>query len=175
MNKKAFKTLKNYIILFFVLGLTSCTVKYSFSGASISPDIKTVSVQYFPTRDPLAPPSMGQRLTDDLKDKIQSQTSLNLVTSSGDVNFEGEITGYKTKPAAITADDMAAENQLTISVKVKYTNTKEPGLSFERTFSRSENYSTDMSLSDVENDGELIKTLLGQIVQDIFNAAFVNW
>ncbi|MBN2520616.1 MAG: LptE family protein [Bacteroidales bacterium] len=169
MNRKT-----NLIIVFIgLIILSGCKVKYSFSGASISPEIKTVSVQYFVNRAPLSHPTLSQNLTDALKDKFQAQTNLIIVNGEGDVDFEGEITNYDIRPTSITAEERAAQNRLTITIKVKFTNSVEPDLSFNKSFSRYEDVGSDKSLSDV--DEETINGIINELIQDIFNEAFVNW
>jgi hypothetical protein len=153
--------------------LTGCSVKYSFSGASISPLAKTFSVQYFQNRAPLVQPQLSQTLTDALIDKCKAQTSLKYVTSIGDVNFEGEISDYATRPLTVAADAQAASNRFSITVKVKFTNAIDPNLSFEQQFSRYEDYSSNLELSAVEK--ELSDKIVEALVEDIFNQAFVNW
>lgn len=152
---------------------SDCTVKYGFSGASISPLAKTFSVQYFQNRAALVQPGLSQNLTDALIDKCKAQTSLKYTNSIGDVNFEGEISDYNTRPLAVAADAQAATNRFTISVKVKFTNAIDPTLSFEQSFSRYEDYSSNLDLSAVEKD--LSDKIVEQLVEDIFNQAFVNW
>jgi Lipopolysaccharide-assembly len=153
--------------------LSGCKVTYSFSGASISPLAKTFSVQYFQNRAPIVQPGLSQTLTDALIDKCKAQTSLKYNTSTGDMNFEGDITDYNTKPLTVAADAQAATNRFTISVKVKFTNAIDPNLNFEQTFSRYEDYSSNLDLSAVEQD--LSNKIVDMLVEDIFNQAFVNW
>lgn len=162
------------VILITIMVLTGgCSVKYKFTGASISPLAKTFNVQYFQNRAPLVQPGLSQGITDALIDKCKGQTSLKYSTSSGDVNFEGEITDYNTRPLAVAADAQAALNRFTITVKVKYTNSIDPDNSFEQTFSRYEDYSSSLDLSAVEKD--LADKIVDMLVEDIFNQAFVNW
>ena len=149
------------------------SVGYSFSGVNISPDIKTVTVEYFPNRAPVVQAQLSQQFTDALIDKIQSNTSLELVPGFGDVVFSGEIRNYETRPIAITGSETAARNRLTILIKVVYTNNFDPDVSFESNFSRYEDYDSSQNLADVEN--ELIELILENILEDIFNEAFVNW
>ena len=162
-------------ILFLVLMAlsTGCKISYSFSGASISPAVKTFSVQYFQNRAPLVQPGLSQYITDAVIDKCKGQTSLKYVNGTGDVNFEGDITDYITRPLTVAADAQAAMNRFTISVKVKFTNTVDPTLSFDQTFSRYEDYDSNIDLSRVESD--LSAKIVEMIVEDIFNQAFVNW
>jgi hypothetical protein len=164
------------IILFLIAVITSlsgCKVSYSATGASISPAVKTVSIQYFQNRASLVQPGLSQSITNSLIDKCKAQTNLKYIYGTGDVNFEGEITDYNTRPLTVAADAQAATNRFTISVKVKFTNAVEPDLNFEQTFSRYEDYNSNLDLSQVEKD--LAEKIIEMIVEDIFNQAFVNW
>ena len=162
-----------YLLIAFVTLFYGCKVTYSFSGASISPLAKTFSVQYFQNRAPLVQPGLSQALTDAIIDKCKAQTSLKYTNSIGDVNFEGEITDYSTKPLTVAADAQAATNRFTITVRVKFTNAIDPNLNFEQTFSRYEDYNSNLDLSAVEKD--LSDKIVEILVEDIFNQAFVNW
>lgn len=150
-----------------------CKVSYSFSGASISPDVKTISVQYFQNRASLVQPGLSQNLTNALIDKCRAETSLKFINDIGDVNFEGEISDYNTRPLTVGADARAATNRFSITVKVKYTNAIQPDFSYEQTFSRYADYPSNLDLSQVED--ELSEEIIEMIVEDIFNQAFVNW
>jgi Lipopolysaccharide-assembly len=160
-------------LLLMMLAITSCKVSYSFTGASISPDVKTISIQYFQNRASLVQPGLSQNLTDALIDKCKAQTKLSFISNSGDVNFEGDITEYNTKPLTVGADAQAAMNRFTIAVKVKFTNVIEPSLSYEKVFSRYQDYASNLNLSDVEKS--LVDIIVEQLIEDIFNEAFVNW
>ena len=150
-----------------------CTVTYSMSGASISPDVKTINVEYFENRANLVQPGLSQYLTNELMDKCRAQTNLNFVNDAGDVSFEGEISDYRTEPLTVSGDARAAMNRFTIAVSVRFTNVVEPDFSFEQTFSRYEDYDSSKELSQVEQ--ELTEKIVEQIIEDIFNRAFVNW
>jgi hypothetical protein len=150
-----------------------CKVTYSFSGASISPLAKSFSVQYFQNRAPIVQPGLSQNLTDALIDKCKGQTSLKYINAIGDVNFEGEITDYNTKPLTVGADALAATNRFSITIKVKFTNAIDPSLNFEQTFSGYKDYNSNLDLSAVEKD--LSDQIVEILVEDIFNQAFVNW
>jgi hypothetical protein len=118
-------------------------------------------------------PGLSQSITDALIDKCKAQTNLGFINAVGDVNFEGEITDYNTRPLTVAADAQAATNRFTISVKVKFTNAINPELSFDQTFSRYEDYDSNLDLSQVEKD--LSVKIVELLVEDIFNKAFVNW
>jgi hypothetical protein len=176
-NRKNITRLTIWKILAFIIIATTmlfygCKVKYSFSGATTQ-GLKTVSIQYFQNRAPVVQPGLSQVITDALIDKCKSQTSLKYTTSIGDADFSGEISDYNTRPMTVAADAQAATNRFTISVKVKFTNSFDPTLSFEQTFSRYEDYSSNLDLSAVEQD--LSNKIVEMLVEDIFNQAFVNW
>jgi hypothetical protein len=166
--------MKKFVIILIGFILTqSCQVKYTLSGASIDPAVETVSVQYFVNRAPLGLANLEQYFTDELKDKFKSQTSLTLVNDVGHLDFEGEITKYFTKPMAITGDETAAQNRLTIEVRVKFTNEIEPEYNFDTRFSQYADYSSDLDLSSVEQ--ELVEEIVEKLIEDIFNKSVVNW
>ena len=166
--------LKKAIILIFVLGIiASCKMNYSFTGASIPENVKTISVQTFQNFAPLANVNLTQTISEDLKDKFISQTNFELVVDEGDLQFEGSITGYRVIPVAIQGDQTAALNRLTITVKVKFENTKDEKQNFETSFSRYADFDSSKNLSEVED--ALISDINDQLTQDIFNKAVSNW
>jgi len=172
MKKRSALILFLVVMQVFIL-MPGCKVSFSFSGARIAPEVKTLSIQYFQNRASLVQPGLSQSLTDALIDKCKAQTNLGMVSEAGDVNFEGEITDYTTRPLTVAADAQAATNRFTITVKVRFTNVIEPDLSYEQSFSRYEDYDSNLDLSAVEQ--ELSVKIVDLIVEDIFNKAFVNW
>lgn len=145
---------------------------YSFSGASIPAEAKTVSVDYFPNHAQLVNPLLSDNLTTTLRDAMNSQTTLDLIETGGDLAFEGEITDYRTTPVAITGQT-AAMNRLTITVKVRFSNRIDDTKDFEQSFSRYEDYPSNQDLMSVQE--ALTATIVEQLVEDIFNKALVNW
>ncbi len=152
--------------------LGGCGV-YSFTGASIPPDAKTISISYFVNNATLIEPTLSQTLTDALRNRFQSQTNLSLVEENGDLQLEGVITDYSTKPVAIQGNQTAAYNQLTISIEVKYTNTLDHTKDFDTKFSRFEQYPSASDLNTVKD--QLIADIVAALVDDIFNKSVVNW
>lgn len=159
--------------LYFVLCTSSCKINYSFKGASIPPEAKTVSVKYFENFAPLASPVLSQAFSEALRDIFTTQTRLTLTNTTADLNFEGSITGYAVNPINIQSSEQAAQNRLTITVNVKYTNRLDEKKNFESSFSRYADYPSTQSLSSAET--ELIREINKQLVQDIYNKAFNNW
>lgn len=150
----------------------SCGI-YSFSGTSIQPDVKTVTIDYFEYKALKVNPSLSNDLTEGLKDQFRKMTRLEQVEFDGDLEIEGEVTGYDVKPMAVTADEVAAQNRLTVSVKIRFTNRLYPEDDFEKSFSQYADYDSMQSLSAVETT--LCEEIVKKLLDDIFNATVANW
>lgn len=164
---------KYFLYLFFCLIICTSCVRFTFSGASIPEGAKTFSVNYFVNNASLVNPNLSQLITDKLRDRIQSQTSLIMVNDNADLSFEGEIINYVVQPAALQANDVASLNQLTVTINVKFTNKIDEKQNFSQQFSRYQQFSSTVSLSSVENS--LVEQIVNDLVDDIFNRAFINW
>ena len=154
------------------IGLFSCGI-YSFSGASLSSDIKSVSIKTFTNQASIVVPSLSEKITEKLKDKFLKEMNLKLEDDNGDLTFKGAIVDYKIAPSSITSNDQSKTSRLTISVKVKFENIKEPKLNYETVFSSYMDFDSTKDLSQVET--ELIEGITTNLVQDIFNKAVNNW
>ncbi|CAI8329588.1 MAG: Uncharacterised protein [Cryomorphaceae bacterium] len=154
------------------ISFTSCGI-YSFTGASIPTDAKTISVNYFKNKAAIVQPSLSQVFTEKLKDMFLEQTNLSISENEGDLIFSGFISKYQIRPIAIKANETADKNRLTISVKVTYNNSLDSENNFEQTFSRYRDYDSTQNISDVENT--LIEAITNELAEDVFNKAFVNW
>ena len=161
------------LLLFGILVQSSCSINYSMTGASIAPEVKTVSIRFFQKTAGLGPASLGQTFTESLKDKFISQTNLNLTDKDADLTFEGSISGYSIMPLAIQANEIAAQNRLSITVNVKFTNLKDEKQNFETTFTRFGDFESTLNIASIED--QLIKEINTQIIDDIFNKAVINW
>jgi len=164
----------SYLVLFvFVSVLFSSCGVYSFTGASIPPEAQTVSVQFFPNRSLLIEPTLSPIFTDILRDKFTSQTNLEMIVRNGDLAIEGEIIDYKITPVAIQADQVAAQNRLTIVINARFTNKYEPDKDFDTKFTQFFDYATTTDLNSIK--AGLIDELSTALAQDIFDKAVINW
>ncbi len=159
-------------ILFVSFFISACGI-YSFTGASIPNNAKTFSVNYFTITANNCPSSLNHLFTEGLKDLLLSQTNLSLSELESDLTFSGDITKYKINPIAIQANEIAEKNRLTIELKVNYRNNLNEKMNFENKFSRYRDFNSFENLSDVEEI--LIEEIMKEILQDIYNEAFVNW
>jgi hypothetical protein len=164
---------RTFYVFSILLILAGCRVNYSFTGASVAPDVRTLSITTFPNYAPLGPPSLSQVFTESLKDIFIRQTSLALVKANGDLMIEGEITDYRISSEAVSGNDQSKLNKLTMTVKVRYTDTKDETKSYEQTFSNFAQFGENAVLSAIE-DG-LITEINQKINQDIFNKSLGDW
>lgn len=148
-------------------------VNYSFSGTSIQPDVKTVTINYFEYKALKVNPNLSNDLTEALKDKFRKLTKLEQVEMDGDLELQGEVTGYEVRAAAVTANEVAAQNRLTVTVKLKFTNKKYPEDDFEKNFSAYSDYDSTNSLDAVEST--LCQEIVDKLVEDMFNASVAQW
>ena len=153
--------------------LHSCGI-YSFTGTSIQPDVKTVTVNYFEYLAPKVNPSLSNMLTEAMQEKFIKLTKLELVDIDGDLEIIGAVTGYDVKATAITANEQAAQNRLTVTVKIEFINRKYPEESLQnKSFSAYQDFDANQSLDAVE--ATLCEDIVEQLCEDIFNATVAQW
>ena len=165
------KSIKHILLLILVSSFTACGI-YSFTGVTETPE--TFQVNFFQNNAPLIEPGLDIQFTNALQDLIVNQTNSNLVNSSAEVIFEGEIVEYRISPTTATANNRAAQNRLTISVNVKYTNSKDDEKSFEQRFSFFFDYEGDALLTGGQRDTAW-EAVFERITQDIFQKALADW
>ncbi|AWI27136.1 LptE family protein [Flavobacterium pallidum] len=165
------------ILLLTALVLTAFTFNgcgaYNFTGAKPI-DAKTFQVSYFQNNADLVQPGIERTFTQQLQELIQNQTNLSLTNSGADLVYEGEITDFRISPMQATADQRAAQNRLTITVNVRFTNKKKEDESFEKPFSFFVDYSGSEQLVGAQLT-EAVNTIYERITQDVFNASLAKW
>ena len=169
MTGKSAKCLTAICLLLTVCG---CTVKYSFSGVDIAPEVRSVSVKQFRNNASMVNLKLANELTTKLKERFQSQTKLIVTDQMGDLQFEGEITDYAVSATAV-GSDKAARNRLTITVHVKFVNTLDEKKSYESTFSRYADFSSSKTLEQVQD--ALVAEIVEALIDDMFTKAVTNW
>lgn len=159
------------VVAAFMFG--SCGI-YSFTGTSIQPDVKTVTINYFEYKALKVNPSLSNQMTEALQEKFLKLTRLEQVDMDGDLEIIGEISGYDVKATAITANEQAAQNRLTVSVKISFVNRKYPEDNFDnKSFSAYADFDAMQTLDAVESG--LCEEIVEQLCEDIFNATVANW
>lgn len=154
--------------------LTGCIPSFRMNGTAINYDIyKTIDISEFPIRAALVYPPLQQTFENKLLDYVTRQTRLQEVDGPADIELTGEITGYSLSPQAVGTDAYATETRLTITVRVKYTDNKNPANNLDQTFSAYRQFSSSLMLTDVQDD--LCNQISEELVNLIFNATLGNW
>ena len=153
--------------------LSGCKVSYSFSGTSIQADVKTICIEPVVNKATKINPSLANQLTEELNDKYRKLTRLDQVTEDGDLNLVVTIESYDVRATAVTAEEVAAMNRLTVTCKVVFTNVLHTEDNLEQSFAAYEDYDSNNSLDMVEN--QLCETIVKKLVDDIFNATVAQW
>ena len=162
------------ITITYLMILQSCSVKYSLTGASISPETTSFQVNYFQNNAPLIEPGIERDFTNKLIDLLINQTSLELVKSNGNLVYEGEIVEYRISPTTATSDNRAAQNRLTVGVNVRFYDIKDPDADFEKRFSFYYDYPASVQLIGSQKDTAM-EEIFERITQDVFNASLAKW
>ena len=145
---------------------------YSPYGAQTS-GANSFAVFGFNPVNPLASASSALLLTELMRDRIQRQSTLKLQSSKAELIFEADIVKWTVTPVNVQGGEVAASNRLTIGLLVRYQNTLDPTLSFDRQFSRFADYSSELDLFSIEE--QLVEEIGDQLTQDVFNATLGNW
>ena len=159
-----------YIVI--ALSAVSCGI-YSFTGTNIQPDVNSISIPLVEYKALRVNPSLANDLTEALHDKFRKLTSLEQVEEDGDLELLCEVTGYDVKAQAVTANEVAAQNRLTVTVKIEFTNRKYPEDDVSQTFSAYSDYDSENSLDAVE--AGLCEEIIEKLVEDIFHATVAQW
>lgn len=173
-NKTKYYLTTTIAIAVIAVIMKSCAVSFKFNGTSIDySKIKTISISEFTNTATLVYPPLVIQLNEALQDIYRKQTRLNFVNQGGDLEIEGEVTGYTLTPLSIQSDAYAAETRLTMTVRVRFTNNVNPDEDFETNFTAFQNFESSKMLNDVQD--ELIGVMIEEIVDQIYNKTVANW
>ena len=152
--------------------LIGCNVKYNFTGTG-KINAKTFQVNYFTNNAEIVEVGIERTFTQKLQNTILNQTNLNLVTSGGDLLYEGEIVEYRITPMAANANQQSSQNRMTITINVRYSSKNSEDDNFEKRFSFFHDYDANLLPSAVLN--EALEIIYERITQDIFNESLAKW
>lgn len=169
--------MKKYILsllMLMLVVLASCSVSYKFNGSSIDyTKVKTIQIADFPIRASYVWGPMGPMFNNQLKDQFADHTKLSQVKKKGDLKLEGEITQYTQRNKSVSAEGHSAQTELSITVKVRFTNNTNHQEDFEQQFTATSTYETTQSLASVQE--QLVSEMIKDICDQIFNATVANW
>ena len=165
----------SYTLLLLLIVCGGCGI-YSFTGTTLSPDIKTISIQNIENSTGEGPSNLTQVVTDNFKEYYRRNTNLAIVQSEGDLQLEGQIVSFTYSPAAIQREgqqDIASLNRLTLGVQIRFVNAKQPEKDFERTFTIAQDFPQNVDVTQLTT-GQ-IQQLSEQLVVDVFNKTVADW
>lgn len=165
--------LKIAVALSISLFVVSCQISFNFTGGKADNSLQTLAISQFINEADIVVPYLAQEVTQQLQDRFLSQSRLTLTSGAADVELGGSITRYTMLPVAIQGDDRAAQNRLTITVKVKFVNNVDPADSWEQTFSKFIDFDSEEDFTSVERDR--INDVLEQVTQDVFSKSIGKW
>ena len=153
---------------------SGCTISYKFNGAYIDyTKTKTISISEFTNTAELIYAPLTQQFSERLRDLYTRNTRLQVLKKAGDMHIEGEVTEYYLTPMAISADTYASQTKLTITINVRFTNNKNPEDDFEKKYSAYQTFDSSKLLNDVQD--ELLKTIIEEIADNIYNDTVAKW
>ena len=162
-----------YIISCALLLLVSCSISYKFEGGSVNYDLtKTIRIADFPNRTPFYSP-MSSMFNLALRKRFVEQTRLKEVNANADIEMDGEISNFDVAGMAVKSDAYSSQTRLTITVRVQYVNNKEAGKDVDQSFSAFQEFSSTQSINDVQD--RLVKEIIDELVDMIYNATIANW
>jgi hypothetical protein len=165
------------VVFILVFATQSCGI-YSFTGASIPPGVTTFQVNFFENQAGNRPgstvePGLDNEFTNALQDIIMNQTNLDLVTSDGQLIYEGEITEYSVTPMSATSQNTAAQNRLKMTVDFRFFNIQKEEDDFNKKYSFFYDFPAELQVYDVIDSAH--KEIFDRITQDIFNDTLAKW
>lgn len=166
------KRVRLFLPVVLVSLLAACGI-YKFNDTSIAPDVYTISVYNIDNRAMKVNPTLSNTLTVALQDQYRKLTKLEMLEDGGDLEVSGYVASYDVTPTAVTSDEVAAQNRLTITVKITFKNNKHPEEDFEKSFAAFQDFDSTISLDAVE--AQLVDEIVEILVEDIFNATVANW
>lgn len=168
------RKIKILTIVFAVMLFSGCTISYKFNGAYIDyTKTKTISISEFTNTAELIYAPLTQQFSERLRDLYTRNTRLQVLKKAGDMHIEGEVTEYYLTPMAISADTYASQTKLTITINVRFTNNKNPEDDFEKKYSAYQTFDSSKLLNDVQD--ELLKTIIEEIADNIYNDTVAKW
>jgi len=176
INRKKILNINMKLLLASIVSLilVSCSISYKFNGSSIDyTKTKSISISDFPNTAELVFPPLSQEFSEALRDSYTKQTRLQLIKRGGDLHLEGEIVGYQLTPLAISADSYASQTKLTLTIKVRFTNNKNPEEDFEKSYSTFQTFDSSIMLTAVQD--ALMKLMITDIVDNIYNDTVAKW
>jgi hypothetical protein len=162
-----------FLLVLFVMSLLAGCKVYSFTGANIPAEIKTVRVQYIENKARINNPQLSPQLTDKLRQKIVSQTKLTQVNNdNADYDISGYVSQYDVSTSGIS-NQQVSTNRLTVAVSLTLVDRKTGKEPRNISASRSFDFSASLTLDQAQR--QLNDDIVRNLTDEIFNQLFSNW
>ena len=166
--------LSTMLVLCIAWFFSGCSISYKFNGANINyQTTHSVSIADIPNNAAMVNPTLSSSLSEHIRDIFQRQTRLQVLRKGGDLEIEGEITGYDISQGAIARDSYASESRLTVTVMIHFTNNINPEESFDKPYSSYQTFDSNLLLTDVQE--ELCAAIIKEIAENIYNDTVAKW
>jgi len=173
-NQEGRKITCGFAMLLLLIGLNSCSIRYGFVGGTMDySKVQSISIKDFQNMAPYVYAPLSQKFTEQLREKYNRQTRLQVLRDNGQMDLEGEITAHELTPLAVREDMFASQTRMTITIRVRFTNQVTPEDDFEQSFSAYQEFSIDRDLQAVED--ELTELIIKEIIDQIYNATVAKW
>lgn len=157
---------------FILLELTACS--YSFSGASVPPHLKTISIPIFSDKSGSGEFDLNQKLTRQVIQKFIDDNTL-LVSDKLNSNalLEGTITSLNDSPSVVSGGERITSRRITINVRIVYKDLVKKQQIFDRSFSNYGDYAVGGDITAVRR--QAIEAAIDKIAEDILLGVVSNW
>ena len=146
---------------------------YTFKNASVPVELEYFFVEDFRITALNAPATIDTDFEEALKNKIRSESRLELNREEAQVIFSGSVSSYQVQALAPQPGQTVQLNRLNIGITIDYLDLSDEEKNWSQTFREYAEYSSDQVLADIEE--ELIRTIFEQITENVFNKSFGDW
>lgn len=147
---------------------------YSLTGAEIPAHLNTVAVPLVESRTAGGVPDLERALTDAFVDRFADRTRLTLEPDeeAADAVVRAAVVGYTIEPVAVTGEDVASLNRVTVVLDVRFEDRREERDRLARQFRAQ----ADFDPSDLAaGEAEAAARAVVQLADDVFTAAMSDF
>jgi hypothetical protein len=168
-----FKRIFFSILLTFVIaGCAGCP--YSFTGASLPADMKTIAIPILEDLSGFGEAGLREKITDELIRKFTDDNTLKISDrKNSDTILEGTILSVRDEPSVITGTEIVTTRRITLTAKATFTDLRSRKKIWEKNFSQWGDYdATDGGIISRQNG---FKYAIEKLTEDILIATVRDW
>ncbi|CUS82763.1 Lipopolysaccharide-assembly [Candidatus Kryptonium thompsonii] len=160
------------LIIFAVVLIYGC--RYSFTGASVPPHLKTIAIPVFDDQSGYGRATLREELTNKIVERFILDNTLKIADkSTASSLLEGVIVSVQDNPVVVGTGERVVKSRITITVRVGFYDMVKRTKVWERTFSNWGEYELE---GNIQNNLQLgIKQAIEKLSEDILLATVANW